>query len=88
MEMPNVGYEVTKGVGKEYWSCDHVGDNVGCFSIGQVMIEMVVDEQDDKVEKVVTKEWTKANSSVLDSKPGSCNQTCISISFHLFFCHG
>ena len=42
---------------------------VGCWAIGQVtiVIEMVVDEQDDrevyKVEKMVTKEWTKANSS-------------------------
>ena len=32
-----------------------------------IVIEMVVDEKDDrevyKVEKMVTKEWTKANSS-------------------------
>ena len=49
---------------------------------------MIVIEMDDrevyKVEKMVTNEWTKANSSdteVLDSKSGSCNHTCIS--FHL-----
>ena len=64
-----------------------------------IVIEMVVNEEDDrevyKVGKVVTKEWTKAKSAdigfvfvlaakiiqALDSKPGSCNQTCIS--FHL-----
>ena len=74
MEMPNVGYEVTNGVGKVVqelqgiWSCDHVGDKIGCWAIGEVMvvIEMVVDEKDDrevyKKRKVVTKEWTKANS--------------------------
>ena len=53
------------------WSmcCYHVGNNIGSWAIGEVMvvIEMVVDEKDDrevdKVKKVVTKEWTKANSS-------------------------
>ena len=47
-----------------------------------IVIEMVVDEQDDrevyKVEKVVTKEWTKANSSDTEFLEF---QTCIS--FHL-----
>ena len=53
MEMPSMGYEVTKGVGKvvqelqgmlELWS--YVGDNIGFWAIGLVMIviEMVVDE--------------------------------------------
>ena len=49
---------------------------MGCWAIGELMvvIEMVVDDQDDrevdKVEKVVTKEWTRAKSAlfVLDSK--------------------
>ena len=53
------------------WSmcCYHVGNNIGSWAIGEVMvvIERVVDEKDDrevdKVRKVVTKEWTKANSS-------------------------
>ena len=52
------------------WSmcCYHVGNNIGSWAIGEVMIviEMVVDEKDDrevdKVRKVVTKEWAKANS--------------------------
>ena len=36
-----MGYEFTKGVDKvvqelqEMLSCDHVGDNVGCWAIGQ-----------------------------------------------------
>ena len=62
-----------------------------------IVIEMVVDEMDDrevyKVEKVVTKEWTKANSSgtgffEFRLQAWSFNQICIS--FHLLnnFCHG
>ena len=41
---PNVGLEITKGVGKvmvkelheilELVSCDHVGDNICCWNIG------------------------------------------------------
>ena len=69
------------------WCCDYVGDNIGSW---------MVDEQGDReVYKVVTKERTKAKRAdtgfffvlaakiiqALDSKPGSCNQTCIS--FHL-----
>ena len=41
MEMPNVGYEVTKGVVKVVQEllgmleqCDYVGDNIGCWAIG------------------------------------------------------
>ena len=47
------------------WSmcCYHIGNNIGEV---MVVIEMVVDEKDDrevdKVRKVVTKEWAKANS--------------------------
>ena len=52
MEMPNVGSDITNGVGKVVqelqgiWSCDHVGDKIGCWAIGEVMvvIEMVMDE--------------------------------------------
>ena len=46
-----------------------VSDNIGRWAIGEVMfvIEMVVNESDDrvvfKVGKVVTKEWALANSS-------------------------
>ena len=42
---PNVGLEITKGVGKvveqelhgilELVSCDHVGDNICCWNIGR-----------------------------------------------------
>ena len=42
---PNVGLEITKGVGKvvvqelhgisELVSCDHVGDNISCWNIGR-----------------------------------------------------
>ena len=45
-----VGEEVTKGVGKVvqelYGAGDHVGNNIGSWAIGEVMvvIEMVVDE--------------------------------------------
>ena len=52
--------------------------------------------------KVVTKEWTKAKRAdsgfvfvlaakiiqALDSKPGSCNRTCISFHLQNVFCHG
>ena len=39
MDMPSGGYAVTKGVGnvvkscRECWSCDHVGENIGCCVI-------------------------------------------------------
>ena len=51
---------------RECWSCDHVGDNIGCWAIMVVMvvIEMVVDDKEVyKVVKVVTKGWTKAKSA-------------------------
>ena len=46
--------------------CDYVSDNIGCWAIRVVMvfIEVVVDGKEVyKVEKVVTKEWTKAKSA-------------------------
>ena len=57
-EMSNVGLEVTKVVDKVvqivtrnsgFDIYDHVGDNIGCWAIGEVMvvIEMVVDDQDE-----------------------------------------
>ena len=54
--------------------CDHVGDNMFLCHIGEVMvvIEMVVDEYDDRVykmAKVVTKEWMKFKTAfVLDAE--------------------
>ena len=48
------------------WCCDYVSDNIGCWAIRVVMvvIEVVVDGKEVyKVEKVVTKEWTKAKSA-------------------------
>ena len=48
------------------WCSDYVGDNIGCWAIRVVMvvIEVVVDGKEVyKVEKVVTKEWTKAKSA-------------------------
>ena len=47
---PNVGLEITKGVGKvvvqelhgilELVSCDHVGDNICCWNIGRYRFSM------------------------------------------------
>ena len=50
------------------WCCDYVGDNKDCWAISEVtvVVKMVVDEQGDKVGKVVTKEWTKAKSAEMD----------------------
>ena len=45
------------------WCCDYVVGYIGCWAIRVVMvvIEVVVDGKEVyKVEKVVTKEWTKA----------------------------
>ena len=62
-EMPNEDKEVAWNVGDGV--CDHVGDN-RCILLGaMVVIEMMMGEEDDKVVKVVFKEFGKRKEHFL-----------------------
>ena len=62
-KMPNEDKEVAWNVGDGV--CDHVGDN-RCILLGaMVVIEMMMGEEDDKVVKVVFKEFGKRKEHFL-----------------------